>query len=74
VKQRNLFGPVGFTAHQWIRGGKIRWAGEWSQDEIDAGKARDRLAKQEYFGSPSSAAGVAQQKGKRHFWGKLKWW
>jgi len=31
-------------SHYWIRRNQIRWARRWGKDEIDAGRARDRLA------------------------------
>jgi len=58
-------------SHYWIRGGKVRWAAMWSQDEIDAGRAADRMAKDKYYGGRDA---VPQQDGrKRPFWRKLKW-
>ena len=59
-------------SHYWIRSGKVRWAAMWSQDEIDAGRAADRMAKDKYYGGRDA---VPQQDGrKRPFWRKLKWW
>jgi hypothetical protein len=59
-------------SHYWIRSGKVRWAAMWSQDEIDAGRAADRMAKDKYYGGRNA---VPQQDGrKRLFWRKLKWW
>jgi len=59
-------------SHYWIRSGKIRWSTRWSQEEIDAGRAADRMAKQEYFGGRDDD--TAQEPVKRPFWRKLKWW
>jgi hypothetical protein len=36
-------------SHYWIRDGKVRWAGTWSQEEIGAGRAKHQLAKEMYF-------------------------
>ena len=36
-------------SHYWIRGSRVRWAPRWSKREIDAGRARDRFAKERYF-------------------------
>jgi hypothetical protein len=59
-------------SHYWVRNGKIRWSTRWTQEEIDAGRAADRIAKQEYFGGHGAVA--AQESMKRPFWRKLKWW
>ena len=61
-------------SHYWIRGGKVRWAGGWSQEEIDAGRANDRLAKDRYFETVSTATTASPKKQGRRFWRKLKWW
>jgi hypothetical protein len=61
-------------SHYWIRGGKVRWAGMWSQEEIDAGRAGDQLAKRRYFKAESAMPAAAQEKERRPFWRKLKWW
>lgn len=53
-------------SHYWIRSNKVRWAARWSQDEIDAGRAHDRLAKARYFGTADSATdNVAKDKSGR---------
>jgi len=36
-------------SHYWVRGGKVRWAAVGSQEQIDAGRANDRPAKDRYF-------------------------
>jgi Family of unknown function (DUF6527) len=59
-------------SHYWVRNGKIRWSTKWTQEEVDAGKAADRMAKQRYFGGRHEDA--AQEPVKRPFWHKLKWW
>jgi hypothetical protein len=61
-------------SHYWIRGGKVRWAAEWSQKEIDAGRANDRLAKERYFETASTAPAASPKKQGRRFLRKLKWW
>jgi hypothetical protein len=61
-------------SHYWIRGGKVRWAGVWSQEEIDAGRAADRLAKARYFESVNTAPEAGQKKKGQRLWQKLKWW
>ncbi|PYT96602.1 MAG: hypothetical protein DMG38_23335 [Acidobacteria bacterium] len=61
-------------SHYCIRGGKVRWAGMWSQKEIDAGRAADRLAKNRYFETDTTARPATPEKEKQPFWRKLKWW
>lgn len=36
-------------SHYWIRGSKVKWASQWSREEIDAGRADDSLSKKKYF-------------------------
>lgn len=36
-------------SHYWIKNNKIEWAPKWSRDEIEAGRAYDIIAKEEYF-------------------------
>ena len=36
-------------SHYWIRGGKVKWSGQWSSEEIEAGRAADLMAKKQYF-------------------------
>ena len=59
-------------SHYWIRNDKIRWVGMWTREEIDAGRAADRIAKERHFGGGAPAA--ARPQPKRHLWRKLKWW
>src|SRR6476660_10375067 len=40
-------------SHYWIRSNQVRWAAQWSKNEIEAGRAYDRRAKERYFGSAS---------------------
>jgi hypothetical protein len=37
-------------SHYWIRNNRVRWAEEWSDDEVQAGRKHDRAAKSGYFG------------------------
>jgi hypothetical protein len=41
-------------SHYWIQHNRVRWAGRWSQQEIEAGRAADMLAKADYFGNDAS--------------------
>jgi hypothetical protein len=46
----------------------------WSQEEIDAGRATDQLAKERYFKAVSTGPTATDKKAGRGFWQKLKWW
>ena len=70
-------------SHYWIRRNRVKWATQWSQEEIAAGRAHDSLAKGEYFGSSktppvrdadASALRPAQVKPTQSVWQKLKRW
>lgn len=53
-------------SHYWVRKGAVLWAGQWSQEEIDAARDYDRQRKLEYFGESTSG----QTKG----WDGVKGW
>ncbi len=42
-------------SHYWIERNRVRWAGRWSSEEIEAGRAADRLARDRYFTAKSPA-------------------
>lgn len=37
-------------SHYWLQSGRVAWAESWSDDEIQAGRARDLAAQDSYFG------------------------
>jgi hypothetical protein len=37
-------------SHYWIKNGRVSWAGQWSQTQVEAGRALDRARKQEQLG------------------------
>lgn len=41
-------------SHYWIRANRVVWAPQWSQFEIDAARASDRRAREEYFDAPET--------------------
>lgn len=56
-------------SHYWIKRGNVEWAGAWSEEEVAAGKLRDKIAKERYFGQAESskrravaAAGLAARR------------
>jgi len=36
-------------SHYWIRGGRVLWAEDWSQDSIDMNRSIDQRNRDEYF-------------------------
>lgn len=71
-------------SHYWISRNRVRWASQWSQKQIDAGRVRDRLSKEKYFGvnrdqsvdgDPNTAAGQSEENSSEDGGGHSKnWW
>lgn len=70
-------------SHYWIKSNRIKWAPQWTQEEITAGRACDSLAKERYFSSTktpdihdtiANGGGSGEGKRKESFWQKLKKW
>jgi hypothetical protein len=70
-------------SHYWIRHNKVNWAGQWSKEEIGAGRAYDTMAKDEYFGTSETpaapvasagAGGPERRQPNKSFWQRLKKW
>lgn len=70
-------------SHYWIERSRVKWAGQWSDEQIAAGRARDRQAKQRYYtpdqspnhGNAASAPGAhkpAQPPPRAGLWSWLK--
>ena len=67
-------------SHYWIRRNRVRWAPRWSQAEIEAGRAHDRMTKTRYFDSAKAeaadmregAGGSAEVKTEEGLWRKLR--
>lgn len=60
-------------SHYWIRNNRVRWAEDWPQSRIDANRAHDRWAKEEYFGVGDVVAS-AQQPLQQKPPEKASWW
>jgi hypothetical protein len=70
-------------SHYWISNNRVKWAAQWSQEQVKVGRVHDRLAKDRYFGAgdlqKSSESEIAEtmkttSTGKG-IWRKLKkWW
>jgi hypothetical protein len=43
-------------SHYWIKGNRIRWAGNMSEARIDEGRSQDRIAKASYYGVGATAS------------------
>ncbi|HLM99177.1 MAG TPA: DUF6527 family protein [Bryobacteraceae bacterium] len=71
-------------SHYWIRNNRVRWAAQWSPEEIAAGRAHDRFAKDRYFDTADTATDGALKKapvtvetakaGPRWWLRIKKWW
>jgi Family of unknown function (DUF6527) len=50
-------------SHYFIRRSRVRWAGKLSEEKINAGRARDRKEKEQYFkeGGPSGSSTDGQE-------------
>ncbi|WP_116653331.1 DUF6527 family protein [Pelagibacterium sediminicola] len=62
-------------SHYWIDKGKVRWAGNMTQEQIDGVRAHDRRAKARYFDQSEQAAKPTRSappaKPKSGFWSWL---
>src|ERR1017187_7219562 len=70
-------------SHYWIRNNRVRWAAQRSPEEIAAGRAHERSAKDKYFGAadtpPIDATMDLQEvqavKTEPGFWQRvMEWW
>ena len=52
-------------SHYWIKNGKIVWSGQWSQEEVDANRARDRSRKEAFYGQRRSLDAADPQQPKK---------
>lgn len=62
-------------SHYWIRNNRVRWAAQWSPEEIALVRARDRIAKKRYFGAADAATDSGKKtdgKTERGFWRRLR--
>lgn len=60
-------------SHYWITRNRVRWAPSWSQRDVDAGRARDRLAKdRDYTASPAEIARAAVPTAADGIWERIR--
>ena len=52
-------------SHYWIRCNRVLWAPRWSQERIEAGRTRDRFAKERYYCPTDSPASEVVAKSKQ---------
>lgn len=43
-------------SHYWIDRNAVKWAGQWSKEQIEAGRVHDRMVKDRYYGKPEVVA------------------
>jgi hypothetical protein len=41
-------------SHYWIIRNKVKWASQWSQEEINVGRAHDSITKERYFSNSTT--------------------
>jgi hypothetical protein len=67
-------------SHYWIERNMVKWAPQWSQKRINAGRDHDAFAKERYFGNAMSQnvhdeiadVKITKSKAKKSLWHKLK--
>ncbi len=62
-------------SHYWIEKSIIRWAGQWSKEQIGAGRAHDRRAKERHYTdagmTPQGARSPDRDSSGKGFWSWL---
>jgi len=66
-------------SHYWIRNNRVELAEDWSESQIDAAVAKDRIQKDTFYGCvearSSHEAGNEKSRGRHGFWSRFaKWW
>lgn len=61
-------------SHYWVRRNHIQWAGEWTDEEIAAGRASDRQNKDRHFGKPKTIPSAATEPNKTGVWARIVSW
>lgn len=47
-------------SHYWIDRNAVKWAGQWSKEQIEAGRAHDRAAKDRYYSRPENVVKLGE--------------
>lgn len=62
-------------SHYWINKSTVRWAGQWSKEQIEAGRAHNRRAKERHYagvdGASQGAGSPARDTSRKGFWSWL---
>jgi len=58
-------------SHYIIEQNAVVWAGDLSEEQIEAGRRRDRMAREQFFGTKAQAPIAQTPKKKRGFWAWL---
>ena len=65
-------------SHYWIRYNRVEWAEDWSDWQVEAAMAKDRVQKDKYYGREAENSGETRKerpKAKGGFWSRfLKRW
>jgi len=63
-------------SHYWIKKGKVSWAGGWSNDVIESGRAQDKIIKEEFYNENKEVNKSDTKFSKRNNnkWSWLKFW
>lgn len=61
-------------SHYWIVRNIVKWADQWSPEQIEAGRAGDRRAKQAHYGSEVKLVERPSSRKRAGFWSRLWRW
>lgn len=61
-------------SHYWVRRNQIQWAGDWSDEEIAAGRASDKRNKDRQFAGSASNCPAPTQATNTGIWARIKRW
>jgi len=60
-------------SHYWIKENKVRWAPRMTREQIEAGRAADRLARTRYYAAPQETITASKDKElAKGFWSKVR--
>jgi hypothetical protein len=60
-------------SHYWIKENKVRWAPRMTREQIEAGRAADRLARTRYYATPQETITANKDKEPaKGFWSKVR--
>jgi Family of unknown function (DUF6527) len=61
-------------SHYWIVNNRIKWAGHWSPEQVQAGRANDQNSKQAYFGDTAGGKSSVHDQTNPGLWSKFWKW